>query len=190
MSTYPDPDNESLMDTYVGTLLRKHLDSGERDVASLQLYACNNLRLRRINKVTLVFRNTDGTAYNGDVTIHGGVYKNDLYCPVATIKTDRAGEAHSGIDGVTGTVANGKLDLYFDPSTFRYDSGDEQALPGDNITYVLEYTTEDCRPGIAVIYSYSDVTGLVRDSNAVAQLTKLSGSSSSPQIMSIRFSAR
>ncbi|MBQ1897570.1 MAG: hypothetical protein II163_00195, partial [Ruminococcus sp.] len=183
MSTYPDPDNESLMDTYVGTLLRKHLDSGERDVASLQLYACNNLRLRRINKVTLVFRNTDGMAYNGDVTIHGGVYKNDLYCPVATIKTDRAGEAHSGIDGVTGTAANGKLDLYFDPSTFRYDSGDEQALPGDNITYVLEYTTEDCRPGIAVIYSYSDVTGLVRDSNAVAQLTKLSGSSSSPQII-------
>ena len=179
MSTYTD--ENSNLDTYVGTILNKSLDTGERDVASLQLYACNNVRLRKITKVTMVFRNTDGTAYNGEMTVHGGVYKNDIYCPSASFKTDRAGESFSGIDGVTVNITNGKLDLFFDPSSFRHDNSDEQAQPGDNITYVLEYRTENLRPGVAFIYSYNDAKGLVRDSNAVIQLNKVSGGASSPQ---------
>ena len=61
-------------ETYVGTIFNSDLASGERDIASLQLYPCNNMRMRSISKTTLTFKNPDGTPYSGAVKLRAGVY--------------------------------------------------------------------------------------------------------------------
>ena len=72
---------------YVGTFYPEFLLSGERDIASLQLYPCNNLRLKAVSKATLTFLTPDGEPYNGELILRGGVYKDGVYCPEARIRT-------------------------------------------------------------------------------------------------------
>ncbi|MBR3297099.1 MAG: hypothetical protein IKI65_04595, partial [Firmicutes bacterium] len=55
-------------DTYVGTIYPEDLLSGERDIAALQLYPCNNLHLRAIADAKLTFKKPDGSDYSGSVT--------------------------------------------------------------------------------------------------------------------------
>lgn len=109
--------------TYVGTLYPSDLATGERDIASLQLYPCNNLRLRAIANADLTFIKPDGTPYNGAVTIRGGVYKNGVYCPGAKIRIsgESVDSAQIGRENINATVTNGKLNLTLDPFQFNVD---------------------------------------------------------------------
>ena len=98
-----DADNN----TYVGTLFQSDLETGERDVASLQLYPCNNLRLRAISNAELTFLTPNGEPYSGKVTIRGGAYKNGVYCTDAKI---RVGDA---LRNTFTTASNSVNTLFF-----------------------------------------------------------------------------
>ena len=76
-------------DTYVGTFSSSGLVSGERNIIKLELYPCNNFSLRRISDCTLTFLKPDGTPYTGKVTLRGGVYAGQEYCPDAKIRTEK-----------------------------------------------------------------------------------------------------
>lgn len=173
--------------TYVGTLYPQDLETGERDVASLQLYPCNNLRLREISNATLSFLNPDGQKYNGSVTIRGGVYKNGTYCPDALIRVGDSGTAQNGREDIKAYVKDGKLDLRLDPTQFKIkpDSTDEYggAQPGDNITYVFEYRFDNTyQPGYVVLNASTDLEGASSPSDSVINMRKNTGGDTLPQI--------
>ena len=185
MSTY---DGE----TYVASLLPGNLVSGERDVTSLQLYACNNVRLRTISRATLIFLKPDGTAYNGSVTLRGGVYKNNIYCPDALIKTSKnETEGKNGREDITLQVTDGKLNLWFDPTQFRVDTSDEALNAQDSVAYAIEYRFEDSnysyQPGYVILYAGSNYEGSAFSTDSVIQLRDIVGSPSAPQISRMDF---
>ena len=170
---------------YVGTIYPNKLQSGERDIASLQLYPTNNLRLRSISSTTLTFRNPDGSAYNGTVTLRAGVYKNDIYCPDAKVFLAGDSEGRGGREDVIAEVADGKLTLGFDPTSFKHDSGNAEetgAFPGDRISYVVEYRVEGCQTGYAVMNVYTDLEGEQKPTDSVIQLRTVRGGVNAPQI--------
>lgn len=171
-------------ETYVGTLYPSELESGERDVASLQLYPCNNLRLRAIANAELNIIKPDGQPYDGSVTVRGGVYKNGFYCPGAKIKTAKSDTA--GVDGkqdISATASNGKLNLWFDPRQFNINNEETDGLkPGDTVTYVIEYRMEGYQPGYVILNAYSDLVGAAKPTDSVIQLRSNVGDANLPQI--------
>ncbi|MGX8691730.1 MAG: hypothetical protein ACSW70_03900, partial [Eubacteriales bacterium] len=177
--------SESNGETYVGSLYSGELVSGERDVASLRLYACNNVRMRTISKATLTLLKPDGKAYNGTVTLRGGVYKNNIYCPDARIKTSKDEQGgKSGREDISLQVTNGKVNLWFDPTQFRVDASDGPLAPQDSVTYAIEYRFEDngYRPGYVLLHAGSNYEGSANTTDSLIQLHDTEGSPLAPQI--------
>ena len=172
-------------DTYVGTIYPNELQSGERDIASLQLYPCNNLNLRSISNVTLTFRTPNGSTYNGDVILRAGVYKNGIFCPDAKVYLTGDSEGRNGGEDIKAEVGDGKLTIGFNPMEFKNDPQDSDetgAFPGDKVTYVIEYSVEGYQTSYALINVYTDVDGEQKPMDSVVQLNALRGSANAPQI--------
>ena len=172
---------------YVGTLFPSDLQTGERDVASLQLYPCNNLRLRTISDAELTFRTPDGKLYNGDVIIRGGVYKNGIYCPGAKLSVDNNLTKLNGREDIHATVTNGKLKISLDPTQFKHDPNSTEefggAQSGDTITYVFEYRFADTyQPGYVTLNAYTDVEGASSPSDSVVNMRENVEGNNNPQI--------
>ncbi|MBO7530975.1 MAG: hypothetical protein J6T50_04125, partial [Lachnospiraceae bacterium] len=68
---------------YLGTFFNKDLESGERDSTKLELYPCNNVKLRRAAYAYVYVKNADGTPYNGYILVRGGVNVNGSYVSTA-----------------------------------------------------------------------------------------------------------
>lgn len=167
--------------TYVGTIYKDDLVSGEKDIASLQLYPCNNLVMHDISKVELTFIEPDGKRYSGDITFRAGVYKNGVYCPTARVKTSSevAGEGQDGKQDITVTVTNGKASIWFDATQFKTSETDESLNANDSITYIIEYSGIDgCQPGYAVLDCGKDDSG-----ESVINLRAVHGGATAPQIV-------
>lgn len=171
-------------ETYVGTLYPSELLSGERDIASLQSYPCNNLRLRPIANAALNILKPDGKPYSGAVTIRAGVYKNGVYCPGAKVKTAQGNtEGYDGKTDISATVTSGRLNLWFDPLQFNISTEETGGLKfGDTVTYVVEYRAQDCQPGYAIINAYSNLEGAAKPTDSIIQLKSLRGDAKLPQI--------
>ena len=174
--------------TYVGTLFPSDLETGERDVASLQLYPCNNLRLREISDATLTFLTPDGKPYTGEVIIRGGAYKNGIYCPAAKIRVGDNGTEQNGREDIKATVKNGKLELRLDPTQFKIDPDSTEeyggAQPGDTITYVFEYRFIDTyQPGYVTLNAYTDLYGASSPTDSVAYMRNNTSGDTMPQII-------
>ena len=85
---------------YVGTIYHDALLSGERDSTKLELYPMNTFSLRQVAVADFYLKQPDGNPFEGDVTVHAGVYKNGTYCENALFGTT-AGNVHtSGVDGL------------------------------------------------------------------------------------------
>lgn len=177
-------------DTYVGTLFPEDLVTGEKDIASLQLYPCNNLRMRAVSNVTLTFQMPDGSPYSGPVTIRGGVYKNGIYCPEALIKTSKTGNGISGRTDINANVDGGKLNLWFDPSQFKHDpqdSTENSFQAGDTVTYVFEYRFGSSYvPGYVTLSAASNLDGEATKADSLIRMRNIRGTSTQPQIMKQR----
>ena len=175
--------------TYVGTLFQSDLQTGERDIASLQLYPCNNLRLREISNAVLTFQKPDGKPYSGRVTIRGGVYKNGKYCPDAKLRLSSNGEEFNGRKDITANVNNGRLEIHLDPTQFKIDPNNNSeefggAQPGDNLTYVFEYRfANSYQPGYVTLTASTDLEGESSPSDSVVFMRNLRGSVNQPQII-------
>ena len=169
-------------ETYVGTIYESELASGERDVASLQLYPCNNLRLRSISKTTLTFKKPDGTPYSGAITLRAGVYKNNVYCPGTQVFLDGDTTGRDGSADINATVTDGKLNIRFNPMQFKCNENDAGANAGDNITYVFEYRVNGCQTSYATLHAYTNMEGEQNPAESVIQLRNGFGSTDTPQI--------
>ena len=172
-------------DTYAGTLFPGDLASGERDIASLQLYPCNNLRLRAVSNATLTFLKPDGTPYSGPATIRAGVYKNGVYCPdalVKTIKNEQTGK--NGRKDISVSVTDGKVSFWFDPMQFRNEQSNQPLDPRDTVTYVFEYRFDGSyQPGYVRLNSSTDLEGAARPTDSVVQLRDIRGTAVTPQLL-------
>ena len=132
---------------YIGTIYHQNLQSGEQDARKLQLYPLNTFRLREAAKAELTLVKPDGSPLaNAQVTVRGGVFKNDSFCETAGLGTSRydigaAGEDQT--DTIFTTDETGKITVYFDATQFwSQDAGetDSDAVLSsrDKIQYVLE----------------------------------------------------
>lgn len=174
--------------TYVGTLFHNDMETGEHDVASLQLYPCNNLRLRAISNVELTFLTPDGKPYSGEVTIRGGAYKNGKYCPDAKIRVGDTGAEQNGREDIQATVTNGKLKLCLDPTQFKIDPNNNEerfgAQPGDKITYVFEYRFAGTyQPGFVTLNASTDLYGESSPTDSVVYMRNNTVDDAMPQII-------
>ncbi len=174
--------------TWVGTLYPDDLISGERDVASLQLYPCNNLRLRVISDATLTFLDPDGKPYTGEVTIRGGAYKNGVYCPGALLSVDNNVTKHNGREDIQATVTNGKLNITLDPTQFKHDPDSTEeyggAQPGDTITYVFEYRFADTyQPGYVILNASTNIEGASSPTDSLVYMRNNTAGDTMPQII-------
>ena len=170
--------------TYVGTIFHNDLQSGERDVASLQLYPCNNLRLRSVSNVTLTFRKPDGSAYEGEVKLRAGVYKNGEYCPNAkSFFADNIENKFGEKDDITANLTDGKLTLGFNPTEFRNKDKDSGADSSDKIVYAFEYRAAGYQTGYALVNVSTDMDGEQNPTDSVIRLAELRGSENVPQII-------
>lgn len=131
---------------YMGTIYHQNLQSGERDARKLQLYPLNTFRLREAAKAELTLVKPDGSPLaDAQVTVRGGVFKNDSFCETAGLGTRRydigaAGEDQT--DTIFTTDETGKLTVYFDATQFWSQAAGETekdvVSPVDKIQYVLE----------------------------------------------------
>ena len=172
--------------TYVGTIFNSELQSGERDISALQVYPCNNLRLRSISQATLSFKQPDGSDYNGQVTLRAGVYKNGVYCPEAKVfLAEKPEEKFGRQDNITATLSNGKLTLGFSPTEFKNNPTDAQedgASPRDKITYVFEYHVPGYQTSYALVHAYTNLESEQDPTDSVIQLRTAFGSDNVPQL--------
>ena len=66
-----------------------------------------------ISGAELTFLTPTGQPYNGKVTLRGGVYKNDVYCPNSSFNVGN-GSMVGLRESVLATVTNGRVELGFD----------------------------------------------------------------------------
>ena len=172
--------------TYVGTIFAVELQSGERDIASLQLYPCNNLRMRSISNAVLTFLNPDGSAYNGKVTLRAGVYKNGIYCPKSKTFLSASPETkYDALDDIVVTAINGKVTLGFDPTSFKIDPDSLEetgAAATDKITYVIEYRIGGYKTNYVMLTVSTDSMGEQKATDSVIRLISSPTSADVPQI--------
>ncbi len=155
---------------YVGTIMKRYLTSGEKDVVKLEVYPCNYLALRPISSQTLTFLKPDGKPYSGNVTLRGGVYANDEYCPNAGIRTLKNSVEQHLREDANVNVTNGKATVWFDPTQFP-STGD--------LRYVFEYRFEDnYLPGYVIVDPASN-----DPAESIVNLRAISGSDKVPAII-------
>ena len=132
---------------YIGTIYHQDLQSGERDARKLQLYPLNTFRLREAAKAELTLVQPDGSPLaSTQVTVRGGVFKNDSFCETAGLGTKRDNTGKAGAEQADTTFTtdeNGKITVYFDATQFwsaaaGETSGDATLSSLDKIQYVLE----------------------------------------------------
>jgi len=137
-------------DTYVGTITRQSLLSGEQDISKLQYYPVNNYKLSCISKVELYFQDENGKPYaNKNVWLRSGIYKNMEYCYLAKIGLKKSALEDGKIERAYKTNENGAIIFYADSSQFfteKEETDLDRALTtSDIITYAFEvkYQTQD-----------------------------------------------
>ena len=164
--------SQSAGETYVGTIQNKSLVSGEKNIAKLELYPCNNLNLVPLSNQTVTFLKPDGTPYSGAVTLRAGIYKAGEYCPEYGVRITKDDEAQILRTDIALTAEDGVITLYYDPTQLMADNGLNRGL-----RYVYEYRIDGYQPG------YTVINPLSKDPAAfTVYLQAVRGNASAPQI--------
>lgn len=151
---------------YFGTLYNENLVSSEKDSTQLELYPVNYMTLRKAAQVPIYLKKPDGTPYLGEVTVHGGVYLNDVYAPDARLDTDD-GQGYNGKEGYTVNLAqdNGTHTFVFDMTQFStegWDVGTDPVDASDNLQFVFQMEAEGYYPLLV------RVNGNINEEDAIA----------------------
>ena len=151
---------------YFGTLYNENLVSSEKDSTQLELYPVNYMTLREAAQVPIYLKKPDGTPYLGEVTVHGGVYLNDVYAPDARLDTDD-GQGYNGKEGYTVDLAqdNGAHTFVFDMTQFSTEGRDVGTDPvdaSDNLQFVFQMEAEGYYPLLV------RVNGNINEEDAIA----------------------
>lgn len=120
---------------YLGTVYNYNLVSGERNGARNELYPINNFVLRKAAVVDMYFKLPNGSAYSGNITVNGGVYKNGKYCETASISEVRTPDN------------TGFIRMEFDITKFwSAEAGEtsaDEVEADDKLQYIFELTFGD-----------------------------------------------
>lgn len=148
---------------YMGTLY-SGLVSSEKDSTKLELYPVNYFKLREVATAELYFKNPDGTAFSGSVTLRGGVYKNGKYCTKALLNEKK------GTEDQTITIgSDGKFTVKMDATQFWSKSDKEVLDPSDKLDFIFEVRFPDdkyyprlldvhCNTGVEDAIKFGDKT--------------------------------
>ncbi|HBB28828.1 MAG TPA: hypothetical protein DC000_06220, partial [Clostridiales bacterium] len=127
------PENSSLYDKFK---LKSHdLKSKQEEINYLNLYPQNNIMFKN-SSVEVEFNvniiNHNGSTVRPDILIKGGVYRNGVYCPEATINGKKSSENQliSGPDYV--------YSLKLNPSEFVNSNESDPITEDDKLEYVFE----------------------------------------------------
>lgn len=160
-------------ETYLGTILKINLLSGEKDAAKNMLYPVNILSLRRVALIDIYIKNDDGTPYTKKVKIHGGVYKNDGYCQDALLN------GNTGKDGIEIQADNkGHIRINMDSTQFYSRELNETEFveldSQDKLKFILEIYPSDANyyPTILYIDGNENNDDIVRFGKGVVNLIK------------------
>ena len=128
---------------YVGTFYRSDLKTGEQDAATMVLYPCNNLQLRRAAYAYVYLKKPDGTPYTGDIIFRGGVYVNGEYKENALFQLNGEGNVSrpGNQDQVVSLGEDGKLTVVMDQS--QWGLPNNALTIQDQVEYVFQIERED-----------------------------------------------
>lgn len=119
-------------DVYLGTVYNDNLKTKEQDITKNKIYPLNIAELRPVTKPSVVLNTKDGEAFNGNVTLRGGVYKNGQYCENALIN------GNDGKIDQTVLVSDGVFEVNLDSTQFWIDDNTEVLNGTDDIEFVFE----------------------------------------------------
>jgi hypothetical protein len=155
---------------YRGTIYKERLVSSEKDSTKLELYPENNIKLREVATAEMYFKLPDGTPYQGDVILRGGVYKNGQYCPEALLN-GLTGEEDQTIS--VGT--DGKFTVKMDATQFWTASDDEVLKPQDKLQFIFEvrYPHDAYYPQLLTVDGNLNISETVRFAAGIVDLTEV-----------------
>lgn len=160
---------------FYGTYYRKAIASGETDPASLNLYPCNNLVMRRAAYGYVYLKNPDGKPYTGDITFRGGVYVNGKYVSDAKFAfAEGQPVTHRGDEDSTVTLgADGKLTVVMDLT--QWGLGTDVLSASDTVEYqfiVSKADSTDYLPLLVRISATENEEQYVRTGEAIHSFRK------------------
>ncbi|WP_066499262.1 S-layer homology domain-containing protein [Abyssisolibacter fermentans] len=117
---------------YLGTVYNNNLKTKEQDATKNKLYPLNIAELRPVTKPSIALTTKDGSVYDGNVTLRGGVYKNRQYCESALIND------HDGKVDQTVSVRDGVFEVNLDSTQFWVSNNKEELNGTDDIEFVFE----------------------------------------------------
>lgn len=129
------PENRSIYDRF--TLKSYDLKAKQEEINYLNLYPQNNIMFKASSveigfNVNVTDHNGSMMGYNSDILIKGGVYRNGVYCPDATI---------NGKKGNENQIVSGPDYLYklkLNPLEFVNSNETDPISEDDKIEYVFE----------------------------------------------------
>ncbi|MCL2634172.1 MAG: Ig-like domain-containing protein [Oscillospiraceae bacterium] len=161
-------------DAWIGLIRQENLISGENQSG---LYPINRINLTLLSNLTLYITTPNGSRYNGDVQITGGLFENDVFVPSSQItsqkynnSTDTSGRIFIQLDTASFGVIdqNNKykyafeirfLDGNYAPMLFEIDAMYDvrEVLQSNAFTlYLNEW--DETRPNVSYRYNNSDTT--------------------------------
>ncbi|HCX62979.1 MAG TPA: hypothetical protein DHU59_11165, partial [Clostridiales bacterium] len=134
-----EPENSAIYDTF---LLANNELKSMQEVSSNNLYPQNNIHFKKSDyetsfHVRLIDAKGRLLIYEDTVIVKGGVYRNGVYCPGATIN------GKSGKEEQTVELSGYEYVLKFDHNEFVNEEYKEPITPDDKIEYVFEVSIPD-----------------------------------------------
>ena len=174
-----DPDDESDTNPLLGTIPKSALVSGERDAAKLQLYPLNTTTLVPAAQAELYLVKPDGTPYEGEVILRGGVYLEGHYCQTSDGDSvnmgENAGSMQPGnVDNTFTTDGDGKLTVSLNATQFNAE-GYDGPLTNAALEYWFELRFEDEEyfPMLVNIQGTMSADRILRTGSAVVVLEEV-----------------
>ena len=162
--------------TYFGTIYHEDLVSSEKDSTQLELYPVNYMTLRKAAQVPIYLKEPDGTPYTGSITVHAGVYVNDVYASGAKIDTND-NQGHDGVAGYTieSLGTDGSHTFTFDMTQFDTEGRDvseDPIGPDDNVQFVFQIEAEGFKPLLVRVNSAVNEEDAIAAGDRIITLTE------------------
>ena len=171
---------------YYGTYFSHAIASGETDPTGLNLYPCNNLVMRRAAYASVYLKNPDGSPYEGDVIVRGGVYVNGAYVETARFGYGAGSLARSDGDQDSRVTpgADGRLTVIMDST--QWGLGADGLTREDAVAYtfvVKQADSTDCYPLLIEIDASENEETYIRSGEAISAFRRNTGDGEHPFVL-------
>jgi uncharacterized protein YjdB len=143
-------------DTWHGTINRDSLISGEN---ASGLYPINTVRMTLLSNITLFIMQPDGSRYQGDIQLTGGLFRNDVFVPASLITSQRY---NNSID------SSGRVSIHLDTASF----GTLTATDRYRYAFEIRFIDGNYAPMIFEVDAFYDVNEALRSNSFTLHLSE------------------